>query len=400
MKLKPKGRKIYRQKKRFEKFQAFWDNTTAVVSTLLMVAVVAFVGYSAGAPILRFLQEKEVLKPPQKTAEVTTEPTPEIPQEENSAPQPPPENPEVDDHSADVHAQVIEEEPVTEPQTEAPTAPPMEVPEIRGWRLSTSELSTETTLQNALQTIPEQVTHVILPLKISGGQIYYATNFGSPSAVKAAVPLSTLYRKVEEMGFKPVAELNLLEDTIYSVKNPDSTYLLDDGSFWKDGMGRTYLSPFSSATMSYLSGLSAEIEQSGFTEIVCDGLIFPQFEENDLSHLDSRCSASDRYTALVEVVEKMQDSAPNLTFYVKIDGEAILDNQTATLSAADHLELDAIFVTMNAETFPEMDALREVSEEHPCILEWHDMGLPEGQETYIFDPHPSDIEPENTNEND
>ncbi|MEE5993214.1 MAG: putative glycoside hydrolase [Oscillospiraceae bacterium] len=384
MKLKPKGRKIYRQKKPFERFRVFLDNTTAVVSALLLVAVLVFVGYSAGAPILQFLQEKEILKPPQNTAEISSIPdnSPDVPQNEP-----------VVSHSTDVHAEVIDE--TQPPETEPPTEPPMEIPEIRGWLLDTSDLATEQDLQKALENVPEMITHVMLPLKVSGGDIYYATNSGSPNAVKAAVPLNIIYQTVAERGFEPVAVVNLLEDSVYSVKNPDASYLLDDGTFWKDAFGNSYLSPFSILTADYLSGISAEIEQSGFTQMICEGLLFPQFPERDLSHLDAQCSASDRYTALVDIVQSMQNAAPDIDFYVQISGEAVLSNQTATLSAADHLDLEAIFVTVNTATLPEVNSLREISEEHPCILEWLDVELPENEKSYILSVHSSNVEPEN-----
>ncbi len=386
-KFKPKGRKIYRQKKPFERFRVFWDNTTAVVSTFLLIAVLCFVGYSAGAPILHFLQEKEIIKTPENTADV------QVTSEQDSMPDTPDEP--NGDHTTDVHAEVID----TEPPTEVPTEPPMEIPEIRGWLLEASDLATEQALQEALAIVPESTTHVMLPLKVSGGGIYYATNSGSPNAVKAAVPLNTIYQTVADMGFEPVAVFNLLEDSVYSAKNPDSGYLLDDGTFWKDAFGNSYLSPFSTLTVNYLSGLAAEAEQSGFTQMICEGLVFPQFQERDLSHLDARCSASDRYTALVDVVQSMQKSAPDIDFYVQISSEAILNNQTATLSAADHLDLEAIFVTVNAETVSEIDSLREISEEHPCILEWHDVELPENEESYILDSGTFSNPPENTEEN-
>ncbi len=384
-KFKPKGRKIYRQKKPFERFRVFWDNTTAVISTLLMVAVLGFVGYSAGAPILKFLQQKEILsKPEQETSDVSSVPdNPEISNDEN-------------DHSTDVHAQVIDETEI--PETEPPTEPPMEIPEIRGWLLETSDLATEQALQDALAAIPEHITHVMLPLKVSGGDIYYATNSGSPNAVKAAVPLSTICQTVAERGFEPVAVLNLLEDSIYSAKNPDAGYLLDNGEFWKDAFGNSYLSPFSTLTVNYLSGLAAEVEQSGFTQMICEGLVFPQFQERELSHLDARCSASDRYTALVDVVQSMQESAPDIDFYIQIDGEAVLNNQTATISAADRLDLEAIFVTVNAQTLSEVDTLREISEEHPCILEWKGVEPLEDEKSYILASDSVSANPENREE--
>ena len=64
MRFKPKGHKIYHQKTRFERLRAFVSNTGAVILTLAIMGVLGFVGYSAGGPVLRFLQDSHVLSPP------------------------------------------------------------------------------------------------------------------------------------------------------------------------------------------------------------------------------------------------------------------------------------------------------------------------------------------------
>ena len=69
MKFKPKGRKIYRKKSKFERIQAFKSNTSAVLGTLLAACVLIFVGYSAGGPLIRFLQESQILAVPNEVEE-------------------------------------------------------------------------------------------------------------------------------------------------------------------------------------------------------------------------------------------------------------------------------------------------------------------------------------------
>ena len=74
-KLKPKGRKIYRYKTRFERVKGFFRNSGAVVMTIAGIGVLVFVGYSVGGPIMRFLEEQRFLTPPEQPQEEQLLPT-------------------------------------------------------------------------------------------------------------------------------------------------------------------------------------------------------------------------------------------------------------------------------------------------------------------------------------
>ena len=74
MRLKPKGRKIYRKKTKFERMQALKSNTAAIAGTLLVVVILLFVGFSIGGPVLSFLQDSHILAVPNEVEE-TVPPT-------------------------------------------------------------------------------------------------------------------------------------------------------------------------------------------------------------------------------------------------------------------------------------------------------------------------------------
>lgn len=365
MKLKPKGRKIYHQKTRFERLRTFKSNTGAVVSTVLLVAVLGFVGYSAGGPIVRFLQERKILGVPGQTTEATETP---------------------------IRTNTLPEETIQVTETEAVTTEPLpqiapEAPEFRGYLLSTGVLSGEENLQNALNAVPADTTHILIPLKTAGGNLYYATTLvdaGKSGAVKAVMPLESIYEMVAATGAVPVAVVNTLEDHIYPEGFQMASYrMAGEGESWTDAAGKAWLSPFSELTVDYLVNLTEEITQAGFTSIVCEGLRFPDFPESDLDQLDGRCSSPDRFTALADVVKYMMDAAPEAQFYITVDGMSALNNQSETLTAAEMLRLAAVMVTVNSATQANADMLRTLTRVHPSVLVWEGIEVPSGESSFV-----------------
>lgn len=373
MKLKPKGRKIYRQKTRFERLRKFKSNTSAVVTTLLLVAVLFFVGYSAGKPVLEFLQQRKVLPMPgQREVQATEPPVQVLASEGMEMPEP------------ETQAPPTEAEPE---ETVPPIAP--EAPEFRGYLLSSSSLTSEAVLQSALEAIPEGATHILVPLKTYGGSLYYATTLGDAGkngAVKAVMPLDKIYEMTAARGAEPVAVVNTLEDQIYPASFSLAAYhFAESEEVWLDAPaeagGKPWLSPFSELTLEYLSKLTGEIAGAGFTSILCEGLRFPDFPEG--AALDAECISEDRYTALVRLVEAMQNAAPDMRFYLEIDGVRALGSRSEALRASEELTLEAVMVTVNSATANNTALLRTLTRIHPTILLWSGADVPAEETSFV-----------------
>ena len=371
MKLKPKGRKIYRAKSRSERLRAFGSNTGAVIFTVLLVAVVGFVGYSAGGPVLRFLQDKDILAKPS----APTEPAESA--ASSSAP---------DDTPAETGADIPEE---TQPEeSEIPTEPVLleipEAPVMRGYQLQPTSLATKDALEAALQQVPQDATHILIPLKVKGGGLYYATSLeDGAKAVQAAMPLPAIYETVKLRGIEPIAVINTLEDQIYPLTYQDASYrMAGSGARWLDPSGAVWMAPYSGLTVDYLSNIAKEAGDAGFKSILCEGLVFPEFPEADLNNLDPRCTSPDRYTALENLVGSMQKAAPDAQFYIRIDGIDVLSNRRDAVTAADHLEIGALLVGINTATQGSTELLRGISSVHPCIFSWDGVDVPAGEESF------------------
>ncbi|MBD5143486.1 MAG: hypothetical protein HDT22_07755 [Ruminococcus sp.] len=381
MKIKPKGRKIYRRKDRFEHAKHVRHNTASVIMTFLLAGAIGFVGYSVGAPILAFLQEKNFF-----VTESENNNNPEITDTTESE-----ENTEITETT-----EIIETtEEITEPTTEEQLGFIQKAPDMQGYELDISALMTETALEQALEELPEGLSHVLVPLKINGGGVYYATSVQDAvksSAVQAVLSLDKIYEMITAKGYEPVAVINALQDDNYAKNYSASSYLKKDtGELWEDKSAaetRLWLSPESSLTQDYLSAFAEEIEQANFKILVCEGLSFPNFPRSDLDNLEAVCGDTDRYQALTDLLVAMRTNAPEISIFIRIDGDNALFGDLETMYAAEYLPADCLLVTMNAENRNDVETLKSLSTTVPIIIEWQGEEAPKTPklESYVLNP--------------
>lgn len=388
MKIKPKGRKIYRRKDRFEHMKQVRHSLGSIILTFVLAGAVGFVGYSIGSPVLAFLQERNFLAPPSsyhlseitETAEITE--ITEIPETTETT------EPETESET--------ETQPPTEPEAEIRFL--QKVPDLQGYILDTSALITESALEQALEEIPGSISHVIIPLKTAGGQIYYATKIQeaiNSNAVQAVLPLDQIYEKVRNKGYEPVALVNTLEDDLYAKNYPACSYhRLDTGEVWEDQSfteSRLWMSPESSLTKSYLAAIAEEAETAGFRILICDGLEFPNFPRSELENLESVCSNPERWKTLQDVLTAMRADATELAFFIRVRGNDALLGELEALRAAEALPADCLLVTINEEIRKDSDQLEtisELSDTLPVMLEWNGKEIPKSLKlkSYVLDP--------------
>ncbi|MDE6005153.1 MAG: hypothetical protein K2G88_07175 [Oscillospiraceae bacterium] len=381
MKFKPKGRKIYRRKDRFEHLKHVRHNTFSVILTFLLAGAIGFVGYSAGAPIVAFLQEKNFFIT-ESDNNNNSEPT------ETTEPE---ENIEITETTEMIETT----EEVTEPTTEERLGFVQKAPDMQGYELDVSALITETALEQALEELPEGLSHVLVPLKINGGDIYYATAVKDAiksNAVQAVLSLDKIYEMISAKGYEPVAVINTLQDDNYAKNYSASSYHnINTGEIWEDKSTvetRLWLSPENSLTQDYLSAIAEEIEQANFKILVCEGLSFPNFPRSELDNLEPVCGNTERYQALTELLVSMRASAPETAIFVRINGDDALFGDLETMYAAEYLPADCLLVTMHTGNKKDVEKLKSLSTTVPIIIEWQGEEAPQSPklESYILNP--------------
>ena len=123
---------------------------------------------------------------------------------------------------------------------------------------------------------------VALTLKDEDGAVYYKTSNEmalSVGAVSAAAldNLSEIVNKIKGASLIPVAEINAFKDRI-ATKNADAKiqYAGQEGWSWLDAQnGKPWLNPYSDVAQGYIKSLACELAELGFENVMVKSVMFP-----------------------------------------------------------------------------------------------------------------------------
>lgn len=324
---KTKGMKIYKQKKRKNNS----GQALSVLLTLALVVGVALFGYYVvGRPFSEFIDTYKSMKSGNSsgddisTAETTeqtvplkTEPVTQTEAPVTKATQP------VTSVTSSVSVTVTSSSttvPVTseKPVTTVTTQPAVPVADKGGClRLSSSDLYSAQALEERLESV-EGYDSVILPLKVTGGSVYYDSYVDTANysgVIESSADIETIVKICAQKGLAPVAEISTINDNLYALTYKKSAYQFDDGytGEWLDGKpengGKPWLSPFSDLTKEYLSDLVSEITAAGIKKVICTDTVFPPFREKDLGYIGEIVQSEDRYRGLTDLINLLDSKA-------------------------------------------------------------------------------------------
>lgn len=281
MKIKNKGRKIYKTKEKNFYGKSIPNKIFSAGLTVLFLSGVVFLGYSVAEPIMNYTKKKG-------------------------------------DNSVPIVAETSSSESSYDMSSSLDSSvnfPDAVSSSFYCASLASSDLTSENSLISAVSRLSSnsEIEYVMVPLKVKGGKLNYASKVNNAvlsGAVQSTLELSKIVEVINDAGYKPVAYLSILNDNIYPQTYPDAGYrTIGDGSRWLDNSlengGKPWLSPFSDECKSYISSIVSEVTASGFANIVCGDVVFPPFRESDLSILDEKVNDSERYLALTSLVNSI-----------------------------------------------------------------------------------------------
>lgn len=301
MKRRNKGRKIYKTKEKNYYGKSPFGKFMSGALTVLLIGGIGFLGYSLAEPIVNYTQHKG------------DEPATEAPTTE---------------------AAMISEIP-TEAISEEATVPFKES-FYTAAALKASDMMNVGSLRSALAAVPQnEAEYVELPLKVSGGNIYYASSvLEAQTAIKSELTLHDIIKEIENSGFKPAAVISVFRDNIMSEAYPEGGYVLSDGGAqWTDSNGKSWTTPYSQRTLDYNANIVAELTSAGFEQIICSDLVFPDFTESDLQLLDPVLGQNDRCIALTSAANLLYDKTVSngASMQIEISAEDILKGKADVL---------------------------------------------------------------------
>ena len=285
MKFKNKGRKIYKTKEKNYYGKSPVGKAFSVGLTVLLIGGIVFIGYSVAEPLINYTKKKG-----DSTVESEMIASDTTPTDENG-------------------------EPVTE-EGAAPQVP-VSAEAYRAYALDPLDIADAQSIKAALKRVPseEKIEYIEVPLKVSGGNIYYATNnyyATSSGVIQSYTKLSEIVSAISAEGYKPVALISTFNDNVIPNYFRDMSYLtVDDGSQWIDNDinagGKPWMTPFSESAVEYNTDIAEEVAQAGFERVVCYDFVFPDFRPSDVEFLGEKVVSPDRYMALTSAANMMYD---------------------------------------------------------------------------------------------
>lgn len=294
MKIKPKGRKIYKTKEKNYYGKSPLGKFLSGALTVLLIGGIGFIGYSAAEPIINYSKriDDDPIVPTDFTesfTETTTEPT-----------------------------SGIASQPAHPAVTKAPEPPAAVRDDFTAAVLPENAMISIEAITGAIAAVPSgSVEYIEVPLKLRGGKLMYASQIPAASnsgAVQSQLTVQEIAQVIGNSGYKPAASISVFEDSILPATYPETGYItLDTGSQWIDNDvssgGKPWITPYSDNAVEYLSAIADEITRAGFDRIVCSDLKYPEFRESDLMLLDERLGRSDRCMGLTAAANLMYTKA-------------------------------------------------------------------------------------------
>ncbi|MBQ5310966.1 MAG: hypothetical protein ILP19_02850 [Oscillospiraceae bacterium] len=291
-----KKKKIFRPRRRY-RIRKKNENGVKIFVSVLAVAVLVFVGYSAMGPISEYIERSHNSETKAWTPPVTdvTETGTKKPVQTTTAP----------------HTTVPEE--IVQPSKRST------VHSGRAFMLDSGATADMQTLSLALDNAAaDGCGAVIIQMKTEGGIYRYKTEIEAvalcaQSPVQSELSAEDICGAVTARGLVPVAYISVLTDNNRYGDDRLGAYRSSDGKVWVDGNpalgGKPWISPFEDSAVTILCDTMTELGNAGFSRIICGDFIFPEFEERDLAMIDGVSSGEERSAALTGLAKRMTNAA-------------------------------------------------------------------------------------------
>ena len=307
MRHRNKGRKIYKTKEKNYYGKSPIGKIFSAGLTVLLIGGIVFIGYSVAEPLLDLSKRKgDKTDKPANVSDELLQPT---------------------------EAATSADGGDSAGTAPADTGKKKSDGTVSAFTLRANDLQNVTALNTALGRITkdEAYDYVQVPLKVSGGNIYYASGVYDTylaGAVQSSITLDEIVTAVKAAGYKPAAYISTFCDHVLPDTFPDTGYKkITDGELWLDNEydsgGLPWTTPYSSAVQNYLSAIVEETAKAGFERIVCTDFVFPHFSETDLEILDTQLSRTDRYMALTSAANMLYETAASAGSRMMVEVSAV-----------------------------------------------------------------------------
>ncbi|MDE5582284.1 MAG: putative glycoside hydrolase [Ruminococcus sp.] len=319
MKLKNKGRKIYKTKEKNYYGKSPVGKFFSALLSVLLIGGVGFLGYSVAGPLIDYSRKQGDEEPETVSA------MEEIPADTSSA----------DDGKEE------KKKPVKDKSI------------YRAVMLNEYDMASIEGIKTAIGRVSKQqdFEYIEVPLKLSNGKLTYKSSVQkiTESDIKQSeIKLTDIVKAIKKEGYKPSAYISVFADNTIPDVYAQCGYMLSETvSAWRDADSHTWASPFSAEYKEYLSLVVAEMTKAGFEKIVCSDIAFPEFSRWDIEELnDNRLENPERYTFLENASDGLYNDikASDADMFIEISACDLISGKAEIMQSevvlADKIVLD------------------------------------------------------------
>lgn len=232
--------------------------------------------------------------------------------------------------------------------------PQPETPPIKGIYV-TAHSAGGARMETLLKLLDDtELNSMVIDIKDDNGYITYPTATPELQEVGASKKyirdIGELMETLKKHNIYPIARIVVFKDTVLARKQPELSFLHQDGTIWKNGRGESFVNPYRKEVWDYNIAVAKEAAKLGFKEIQFDYVRFPEGFENKASSLTYTKSELSRVDAVAGFVKYAREQLEPLGVRVSVD----IFGYAASVPAAEGIGQDFVKISNDVHVISPM----------------------------------------------
>lgn len=199
-----------------------------------------------------------------------------------------------------------------------------------------------------------ELNSMVIDIKDDNGYITYPTSTPELQEVGASKKyirdINGLMQTLKKHNIYPIARIVVFKDTVLARKQPQLSFLHQDGTIWKNARGESFVNPYRKEVWDYNIAVAKEAAKLGFKEIQFDYVRFPEGFENKAASLTFNKSELSRVDTVAGFVKYAREQLEPLGVRVSVD----IFGYAASVPAAEGIGQDFVKISNDVHVISPM----------------------------------------------
>lgn len=195
---------------------------------------------------------------------------------------------------------------------------------------------------------------MVIDIKDDNGYITYPTTTPELQEVGASKKyirdIDQMMITLKQHKIYPIARIVVFKDTVLARKQPELSFLHQDGTIWKNGRGESFVNPYRKEVWDYNIAVAKEAARLGFKEIQFDYVRFPEGFEKKAASLTFSKTEQSRVDAVAGFVKYAREQLEPLGVRVSVD----IFGYAASVPAAEGIGQDFVKISNDVHVISPM----------------------------------------------